>query len=168
MDSSAVVQALEQKSVDIGVASPTSASDALTEQLLLEDPFVLLCRKGHPIARLSRDATWQDIDPAEFIANGLCLSIPDPELKRLVNSSSLMVYNTSSLLAFVSEGFGMTLLPALAIPANSNTLRAVQLKRPRPSRRLVTLTRPNETLSPSADALLNEVAAVTEALRPHG
>lgn len=165
MDSSAVVQALEEKSVDIGVASPTSASDALDEQRLLEDPFALLCRKDHPIAQLGRDATWEDIDPAAFIANGLCLNIDDPAMKQLVNAARLMVYNTSSLLAFVSQGFGTTLLPVLAIPADSDTLCAVQLSQPRPSRRLVTLTRPNESLSPSADALIGEIAAATAALR---
>jgi DNA-binding transcriptional LysR family regulator len=165
MDSSAVVQAVEQKSVDIGIASPTSSSAALSERLLLEDPFALLCRKDHPIAHLGRAATWQDIKPAEFIANGLCLNIPARELEQLVKSASLMVYNTSSLLAFVSEGFGITLLPALAIPANAENLQAVELAQPRPSRRLATMSRPNETLSPAAGALIGEIVTAAEALQ---
>lgn len=162
-DSAAVVRAVEDKSVEIGIASPSAISAGLAEELLLEDPFVLLCRNDHPIARLRRPAKWSDIDPTEFIANGLCANIPSPELADLARDAPLMVHNVSSLIAFVSEGFGVTLLPALAISAGAGDLRAVPLAATGVSRRLVSITRPGETLSPVASALLTEIRSAAKA-----
>ena len=162
IDSSAVAQAVDQKSVDIGIASPSAKSAHLAEDLLFEDPFVLLCRSDDPIARLDRPARWSDIDPSEFIANGLCAGIPAPELAELTLQAPLMVHNVSSLIAFVSEGFGVTLLPALSLAAGTGNLRAVPLSAPGASRRLVSITRPGETLSPSASALLTEIRSAAK------
>ncbi len=157
IDSTAVVQALEQKAVDVGIGSPSDLSAGLAEDLLLEDPFVLICREDHPVAQLDRPVTWRDIDPSEFIANGLCANIDAPELDKLVREARLMVHNVSSLFAFVSGGFGITLLPALAMTEDSSGLRAIPLAVPSASRRLVAMTRPNETLSPSAATLVEEI-----------
>lgn len=161
--SAAVVQAVEQKSVDIGIASPSPLSASLAEELLFEDPFVLVCRKDHPIAQLGGPAAWSDVDPNEFIANGLCANIPSPDVAELARHAPLMVHNVSSLLAFVSEGFGVTLLPALAISAEAGDLRTVPLAAPGAIRRLVSITRPGETLSPSASALLTEIRLAAKA-----
>jgi DNA-binding transcriptional LysR family regulator len=163
IDSTAVVRAVEQKSVDIGIASPSSISAGLVEELLLEDPFVLVCRKDHPITRLGRPVTWSDVDPSQFITNGLCASIPSPELAELARNAPLMVHNVSSLTAFVSAGFGVTLLPTLAITDGEGVLQAVPIKAAPVSRRLAAITRPGETLAPSATAFLAEIRFVAKA-----
>jgi len=157
IDSTSVVRAVEQKLVDIGIASPSSISAGLAEELLIEDPFVLVCSKDHPITRLDRPVGWSDVDPSEFIANGLCASIPAPELAELVRNAPLMVHNVSSLTAFVSAGFGVTLLPTLAITNGEGDLRAVPIGDALVSRRLAAITRPGETLAPSATAFLAEI-----------
>ena len=162
IDSTAVVRAVEDKSVEIGVASPAALPAGLAEELLFEDPFVLLCRKDHPIARRRRLARWSDIDPSEFIANGLCANIPAPELAELAGHAPLMVHNVSSLVAFVSAGFGVTLLPTLAISGSAGDLRGVPLEAAGVSRRLFSITRSDETLSPSASALLTEIRSAAK------
>jgi DNA-binding transcriptional LysR family regulator len=163
IDSTSVVRAVEQKSVDIGIASPSSISAGLAEELLFEDPFVLVCRKDHPITRLGRAVTWSDVDPSEFIANGLCASIPAPELAELARNAPLMVHNVSSLTAFVSAGFGVTLLPTLAITDGEGVLQAVPIEAAPVSRRLAAITRLGETLAPSATAFLAEIRLVAKA-----
>ena len=157
IDSAAVAQAVAQQSVDIGIASPSPMSAGLAEELLLEDPFVLVCSGDHPIARLGRPAKWSDIDPSEFIANGLCANISVAEVAELAGQAPLMVHNVSTLVAFVSAGYGITLLPKLAIFPGSGDLRAVPLEAVGVSRKLFLFTRPDETLAPSASALLAEI-----------
>lgn len=164
-DSTTVVQSLEQKLVDIGIATPSTVSRSLTETPLLEDPFALICREDHALVQLGRPVAWQDIDVTEFIANGLCASVPAPELAELVRNAPLMVHNVSSLFAFITEGFGVTLLPALAVSEKQLGLRAVPLSPDaRASRHLVTMVRPNETLTPAAEALLTEIHAAAHSL----
>ncbi len=162
--SAAVIQAVEQKSVDIGIANPSASSAGLVQESLFEDPFVLLCRRDHPIAGLGRPVEWSEIDPSEFIANGLCANIAAPELAELARNAHLMVHNVSSLIAFVSQGFGVTLLPLLSIEDSAGVLQAVPLVDGVASRRLVLLTRAGETLSPSASALLPEIRAVADSV----
>jgi DNA-binding transcriptional LysR family regulator len=157
IDSISVVRAVAEKSAEIGIASRSGASTRLAEELLLEDPFVLLCRNDHPIAKSGRAAAWGDINPSEFIANGLCSSVPEPTLTELTKAAPLTVHNVSSLFAFVARGFGVTLLPMLAVPEGIEGLSAIPLAQAGLSRRLFAFTRPGETLSPSASALLSEI-----------
>jgi DNA-binding transcriptional LysR family regulator len=162
IDSTAVVRAVEDKSVEIGIASPTAMPTRLAMDLLLEDPFSLLCREDHPIARQGRPAKWSDIDPSEFIANGLCANITVAEVAELAGQAPLMVHNVSSLVAFVSAGYGVTLLPKLAISPGSGDLRAVPLEAVGVSRKLYSITRSDETLAPSASALLAEIRSAAK------
>jgi DNA-binding transcriptional LysR family regulator len=162
IDSTAVVRAVEDKSVEIGIASPTAMPTRLAMDLLLEDPFSLLCREDHPIARQGRPAKWSDIDPSEFIANGLCANITVAEVAELAGQAPLMVHNVSSLVAFVSAGYGVTLLPKLAISPGSGDLRAVPLEAVGVSRKLYSITRSDETLAPSASALLSEIRSAAK------
>ena len=112
---------------------------------------------------LDRPLCWGDLDPDEFIANGLCSRIDAREVLDLVASSPLTVRNTTSLLAFVEQGFGVTLLPALAVSASS-LLRSLPLADRKATRKLDVLTRQGETLNPAANALLEEVRGVARAL----
>lgn len=163
IDSAAVVRAVEDKSVEIGIASPAAMSASVAQEFLLEDPFVLLCREDHPIARQGRTAKWSDIDPSEFIANGLCANISAAEVAELAGQAPLMVHNVSSLVAFVAAGYGVTLLPMLAISASIGDLRAVPLEAAGVGRKLFSITQPNETLSPAASALLAQIRLAAKA-----
>ena len=55
---------------------------------------------------------WEDIEPDDFIANGLCAGLGVPQLDALVQRASLMLLSTTSLLGFVRASMGVTLLPA--------------------------------------------------------
>ena len=81
----------------------------------------------------------------------------------LIDGSALTVRNTTSLLAFVEQGFGVTLLPALAVSASS-ALRSLPLADRKATRKLDVLTRQGETLNPSAKALLDEVGVAAREL----
>jgi DNA-binding transcriptional LysR family regulator len=163
IDSAAVADAVATGVVDFGIASLTEAASGLNAERLLEDPFVLVCPAAHCLTVLDRPLCWGDLDPNEFIANGLCARIDAPAVLDLVVSSPLTVRNTTSLLAFVEQGFGVTLLPALAVSASS-LLRSLPLADRRATRKLDVLTRQGETLNPATHALLEEVRGAARAL----
>ena len=163
IDSVAVAGAVATGVVDFGIASVIETGPGLNAERLLEDPFVLVCPAAHRLTVLDRPLCWGDLDPDEFIANGLCSRIDAREVLDLVASSPLTVRNTTSLLAFVEQGFGVTLLPALAVSASS-LLRSLPLADRKATRKLDVLTRQGETLNPAANALLEEVRGVARAL----
>lgn len=163
MDSAAVAEAVASGVVDFGIATWTEAAKGLTAERLLEDPFVLVCPATHHLAALKQPVRWSDLDANNFIANGLCSLINAREIHALIAGSSLTVRNTTSLLAFIKQGFGVTLLPALAVSASS-VLRSLPLADRKAKRKLDVLTRQGETLNPAAKALLDEVGIVAREL----
>lgn len=159
IDSAAVADAVAAGIVDFGVATATVAAAGLSAERLLEDPFVVVCPAAHRLAALQRPLRWSDLDAGEFIANGLCARIEARAMSALIAGSPLTVRNTTSLLAFVEQGFGVTLLPALAVSA-SDILRSLPLADRKATRKLEMLTRQGETLNPAATALSDEVRGV--------
>lgn len=159
IDSVAVAEAVASGAVDFGIATLSEAAPGLVSHRLLEDPFVLVCPAGHRLVALNRPVRWSDIDGAEFIGNGLCARIRAPAVATLMKRSLLTVRNTTSLLTFVEQGFGVTLLPALAAAA-SGTLSYLPLADRKATRKLDLLTRYDETLNPAADALQGAICAV--------
>lgn len=163
MDSAAVAETVAAGIVDFGIATFTSSAQGLSTKRLLEDPFVLVCAATHRLTALNRPLHWSDLDVNEFIANGLCSLINAPSVSALIAGAPLTVRNTTSLLAFVEQDFGVTLLPALALSASS-TLRSLPLVDRQAKRKLDVMTRQGETLNPAANALLYEVGVVAREL----
>ena len=153
IDSAAVVEAVGAAAVDFGIATLSGPARGVVAESLLEDPFVLVCPARHRLAALRRPVRWSDIDAGEFIANGLCARIASAKVLQLTEGALLTVRNTTSLLSFVEQGFGVTLLPALAAPV-SGTLRSLPLADRRARRRLQLLTRQGESLNPASSALM--------------
>lgn len=163
IDSTAVAEAVMGGSVDFGIASLTEEAPGLAAERLLEDRFVLVCPAQHRLTALKRPLLWSDLDANEFIANGLCARIDASAVHDLITGSPLTVRNTTSLLAFVEQGFGVTLLPTLAVGASS-MLQTLSLADRKATRKLDVLTRQGETLNPAASALLAEVRSVARRL----
>lgn len=158
IDSSAVIKAVLEESVDVGIATVVGNQPDLSVSTLLLDPFVWVCPPGHPLTKLGRNVRWGDIEPDDFIANGLCAGLGVPQLDVLVRRASLMLLSTTSLLGFVRAAMGVTLLPALAVP-NDGTLVTLPCQSKRYVRRLNLITRAGVTLAPAAIALIDAVKA---------
>ena len=162
IDSSAVIKAVLEESVDVGIATVVGNQPDLSVSTLLLDPFVWVCPPGHPLTKLRRNVRWEDIEPDDFIANGLCAGLGVPQLDALVQRASLMLLSTTSLLGFVRAAMGVTLLPALAVPSDG-TLVTLPCQSKRYVRRLNLITRAGVTLAPAAVALIDAVKAEAKA-----
>ena len=159
-DSSAQINRLvEQGLVDVGIASPAGEFPTLTCRPLFSDPLGVVCSRTHPLTVLDRPISWADLEGYRFIANGTCALIEAAEFRRLLESADLDVQNTTSLLALVAAGFGITTLPRLAVPGERRDIVFRTTCYDGLERGIGILTSSGRTLAPAAQAFVDMVVA---------
>ena len=162
-DSSAQINRLvERGEVDVGIASPMDATAQLEYRPLFSDPLGVVCSATHPLCDLDRPLDWKDLRADRFIANGTCAHIEDPAFAEILSGSDLDVQNTTSLLALVAAGIGITTLPRLAVPADRTDIRFLPTGYAGLQRDIGILLSAQRSLAPAA---ANFVAAVEDAFR---
>ena len=150
-----------QGNIDVGIASPTEDSPALHYQPLLTDTLGVVCSHSHLLAELGRPLIWKDLTGHSFIANGTCRQIRNPEFQDLLATSEMDVQNTTSLLALVATGIGVTTLPRLAVPVEREDVVFKPTGYRELERTIGIITPTDRTLAPAALAF---VATVTKSL----
>lgn len=154
MNSQAVHRLVEQGRVDIGIATAPQGRAGPNISPLMRDPFGVVCPIDHPLTALDRPLLWADLQDYTFIANGICARIEDPEFQEILSRSTLMVRNTTSILALVASGVGITVLPRLAAPHDTERARFLPLLDATILRPLHIMTRSNSALAPAAEAFI--------------
>ena len=155
-DSSAhIKQLLLQGDIDLGIASPSAdvnAEATIVCQPLFSDPLGVVCGRSHPLASMRRRLLWQDLRAYHFIANGTCALIQDEEFQFILDSAVIEVQNTTSLLALVAAGVGISTLPRLAVSTHYKDVVFKATVYPALVRTIGIITVKNRTLSPAAAA----------------
>lgn len=149
MDSNSIRRELERKRADIGVAT-LPPLDGFERKRLLSDELGVLCPHDHPLATKTEPLTWSDIGSHNFIKNGLCYLVQDPEFIKIVDGSKMSVTNHESLIAFLKSNLGITVLPRLALPSGDNSIAFLPLPGIAQRRVLYLITPPKNRLSPAA------------------
>ena len=162
MDSAAVLRELDRERVDLGLASASGAGAEIAQEELFSDAFGVICLPDHPLAEEPTPIEWSALGPWPFIANGICRHIKDERFQQVFTGSRLMVRNTTSLLALVRAGVGVTVLPRLAIESAESTLRFLPVADPAARRRIDVLRRNHNKPTP-ADLAFE--AAIRRAVR---
>lgn len=155
-DSEMVATAVRTGSVDCGIASLSLASNDLICELLLEEPFGLVCRPDHPLAKTKTPIQWTSLEGVSFISNGLCAQIRDSDFNRINNNTSVQVHNIATLLTFIQQDMGVTLLPRLAVP-EQNDFSFLPLADKTAVRQLYFLQQKHHRISPSAIAFKEQI-----------
>ena len=157
-DSDSISQAVREGRVDIGIASRLGATHDLKTELLLEEPFGVVCRQDHPLVQLKKPITWKQLSTqkSKFISNGLCQLIVASILDFPANESNFHIHNTATLLSFVAEGFGITLLPRSAVSDHLG-LCFLRLKDRLAIRRLFIMQHQLHELNPAAQAFRAQI-----------
>ena len=150
MDSAAILRELERERVDLGFATGIGARGGIERTILFSDAFGVVCPTDHPLTAVGDSLDWQALEPWPFIANGLCSHIADEGFQRIFAGSRLMVRNTTSLLAMVRAGVGVTVLPRLAVSRMEREVRFLPVADPAARRRIDVLRRAHVSLSPAA------------------
>lgn len=162
-DSAGVLRALEAERVDIGIATGGAAASWLTSETLLSDAFGLVCRADHPLASGDAPLAWGALRGLPYIANGLSAAIASEAFQAIAAASVLTVHNTTSLLALVREGVGVTVLPRLVISPVDGGLAFRPLVDGTARRRIELLRRAQSGLSPAATLFAEEIRAAAHA-----
>jgi DNA-binding transcriptional LysR family regulator len=150
--------------VDIGIASPPPASEALSATPLFEDRLKLVCRADAPLAAQAGPLEWAQLAQVALILNEAVRALPAPEYQALAARARLSVRNVTSLMAMVQAGVGVTILPGLATVSLPQNLVALPLADPVCTRTVSLLTREGRARSPLTSAFARDMAQAAPAL----
>ena len=143
---------VQRGEIDFGIASYSEDLQEEDFKPLVTDPMGLVCSKNHRLAKLSEPVDWSEIEQDVFITNGTCDLIKAPQFKPILKNSEIMVQNTTSLLALVAAGVGVTTLPRQAVPIDREDVVFKEIDNLNLIRTLGILTHKGRTLSPAANA----------------
>jgi DNA-binding transcriptional LysR family regulator len=158
-DSETVAREVVAESVELGIASEPMRPLPLGYRPLFRDPFVLVCRDGHPLAGAG-PLDWDRLEGQPLIVNGSSRRIDRPEHRAMATDARLLVRNVLSLLAMVRDGVGVTLLPRMAVPDGFAGVACVPLADPGCRREVGLLTRSGQSTSPAAATFVALLQAV--------
>ncbi|KVH54393.1 LysR family transcriptional regulator [Burkholderia cepacia] len=160
--SASVLQAVLHREAEFGIGIAGDQHPELVNVPLTSDPYVLVCRDDHPLAKRRR-IRWAALQPHPLIFAGEVSGnrgLLDGALKTSGVSlhSFYEVQRSSTALGLVAEGLGAAVVPKLAIQKNAYPMiRTIELVEPAVSRTLVLVTRRSAQLSPAARALYDMI-----------
>jgi DNA-binding transcriptional LysR family regulator len=153
-----VADAVLQREAEFGIQIAGPHHPELVSAPLLEDRFVLICRRDHPLARRAR-ISWKELAGHPLILAGE-VSGNRPLLDEALRPQTMAlrsfyeVQRSSTAVGLVAEGVGAAVVPSLALQKGAYpAIRVVALTHPVVSRTLVLITRKAAHLSPAAQAL---------------
>jgi DNA-binding transcriptional LysR family regulator len=142
-------------------------------QVLIKDPFVLVCRRQAPLAGLPA-ISWSDLTDVPLIRisphTGNRMMIDDALGSRRENLSwRYEVQHVNTAIALVRAGLGMTIIPRLALDSeDTEGLCVLHLRNPGVNRQIGIVSKRSAPLSPLADELRKLIVQEFAARNPSG
>jgi DNA-binding transcriptional LysR family regulator len=153
-----VTDAVRQGHADFGVHIQQDAHADLSEDLLMRDPFVLVCSRDHKLAK-AKAVSWSNLKGTDLITLGGSSGnrrLIESQLARsgLETRGRFVVESTPTAVALARTGVGLAILPATMNAARgASGLVEVPLTNPVLHRSISLVRRRNQALSPAAAAL---------------
>ena len=159
-----VAAAVLRREAEFGINISGTYDPELAGTPLLQDRFVVVCRRDHPLAA-RRAISWRQLEPYPLIFVGRVSGnreLVDDALggRELRLRLRCEVQRSSTAVGLAAAGLGAAIVPSLAWHAGAwPDLRQVALRDPVITRTLVLIARRAAVLSPAAQALYDLVAA---------
>jgi DNA-binding transcriptional LysR family regulator len=167
-----VLSAVVGREVDFGLTiAPAQLPEGTRFEPLLEDPFHLVCHVDHPLAQCDQ-VPWKALNGENLILLSTTSGIHQIIHAEIVRQDirigrSTPVSHLSTVHGMLESGFGVAVLPALALPvAGHPTLTSQPMCAPTLSRTVGALYRRDRSFSPAAAALLDVIRCVLGARDP--
>lgn len=174
------VQALATDSVrhgevDFGVIVASEGTDDLVGEPIMVEPFLVVCDRSHRFAKQSQ-VTWKDLNGEKLVLLDYA-SGSRPLIDRALAEHGAYcqvaqeVGHAITVFRMVEAGIGISIMPALALPAmpglpeSGGQLVALPLV-PQIDRTIMLVRRKNRTLSPAAQSVWELIQQIT-ANTPH-
>ena len=161
IDSSAIVDAVENGVVETGLCVPANKRPELTFEALFREPLDFVCRADHPLTKKKAPLKWAQLAGCGLILNGSVSALGLPEVAKLAANSKLIASNVNSNLAMVEAGLGVTILPRLCRWQCSRELCFMPLADAAVSRTVGWIAREGRALQPATAKLLNCIRGLT-------
>ncbi|MDH1126470.1 LysR family transcriptional regulator [Enterobacter sp. GD03975] len=151
-----VLESIRQGDVDFGIVIDPGAVSDLECEVVLSEPFLLLCRDDDPLASLPQ-VTWQALQGANLVlqdyASGSRPLIDAAMTAQGVKATIVQeIGHPATLFPMVEAGIGISVLPALALPLPQGSRLTVKRFLPCIERQLMLVRRKNRSLSGAAHA----------------
>lgn len=148
------LDAVSRGEADFGINFLGASDAAVSFDPLLEDPFVLACRRDHPLAAQPR-VDWADLQPYRLVTVGR------ESGNRILLETALArenvrmrwfyeVTHLSTSLGLVEAGLGVSVLPRLATPQGEHPIIVTRPITPRVTRTIGIVARRGRPLAPAA------------------
>jgi DNA-binding transcriptional LysR family regulator len=159
-----VLDSVRGGEVDFGVAIDPPLTGEFDSELLLRDPFVLVCRPDHPLAKLDR-VPWKKLQGQPLIlldySSGSRRLIDHALASRGIEANIVQqTGHTLTTFRMVEAGLGISVSPALSPPPPTLVTRPLT---PQESRDVVLIKRRQRSLSPLATLVWERLRALTSA-----
>jgi len=150
-----VCAAVESGEADFGVSFSGSLADGVEFELLLQERYVLACRREHPLADRA-SVTWAEAYEHNYITvdktsgNRFLL---DQALRgvRVKKPSICETHHVTTMIGLVEAGLGVAMVPSIAMPGGKHPiLTSVPLVEPEVVRNVGLIKRRGRTLTPAA------------------
>ncbi|HAV1567073.1 TPA: LysR family transcriptional regulator [Enterobacter hormaechei subsp. steigerwaltii] len=163
-----VLESIRQGDVDFGIVIDPGAVSDLECEVVLSEPFLLLCRDDDPLASLPHVA-WQALQGANLVlqdyASGSRPLIDAALAAQDVKATIVQeIGHPATLFPMVEAGIGISVLPALALPLPQGSRLTVKRFVPCVERQLMLVRRKNRSLSGAAHACWDVVRMQAERL----
>lgn len=151
-----VLDSVRGGEVDFGLVVEPEQVEDLHTQKIMRDPFCLVCRAEHPLARRAR-VPWQSLQGERLVlldySSGSRRLIDLALEQRRVQVDIVQeVGHLSAAFRMVEEGIGLSIVPAQGLPFPQQGLVARPLT-PQVYRDIMLVRRRNRSLSPAAEAV---------------
>ncbi|WP_253382993.1 LysR family transcriptional regulator [unidentified bacterial endosymbiont] len=151
-----VLESIRQGDVDFGIVIDPGAVTDLECEVVLSEPFLLLCRDDDPLAGLAQ-VSWQALQGANLVlqdyASGSRPLIDAALMAQGVEANIMQeIGHPATLFPMVEAGIGISVLPALALPLPQGSRLRVKRFAPCIKRQLMLVRRKNRSLSGAAHA----------------
>ena len=158
-----VLDSVRGGEVDFGIAIDPPITGEFDSELLLRDPFVLVCRPEHPLARLDR-VPWRKLHGEPLIlldySSGSRRLIDHALASRHIEANIVQqTGHTLTTFRMVEAGLGISVSPALSPPPPTLVTRPLT---PPESRNVVLIKRRQRSLSPLATLVWERLRALTK------
>ncbi|HHQ5959487.1 TPA: LysR family transcriptional regulator [Enterobacter hormaechei subsp. steigerwaltii] len=163
-----VLESIRQGDVDFGIVIDPGAVSDLECEVVLSEPFLLLCRDDDPLASLPHVA-WQALQGANLVlqdyASGSRPLIDAALAAQGVKATIVQeIGHPATLFPMVEAGIGISVLPSLALPLPQGSRLTVKRFVPCVERQLMLVRRKNRSLSGAAHACWDVVRMQAERL----
>lgn len=163
-----VLESIRQGEVDFGIVIDPGPVSNLQCEVVLSEPFLLLCREDHPFSQMPQ-VPWQALDGERLVLQDYASGsrpLIDAALARQHIAAQIVqeIGHPATLFPMVEAGIGISVLPALALPLPQGCHLAVKPLTPVIDRRLMLVQRKKRSLSGAAQAIWEVVRAQAHCL----